>query len=74
MTSKRFLGIDVSKDWLDIAVDGQDRPVRIANAPHPIAAFLAGLCRDEIGLIAFEPTGGYEWSFGVDDNAPKEKP
>jgi len=60
MTSKRFLGIDVSKDWLDIAVDGQDRPVRIANAPHPIAAFLAGLCRDEIGLIAFEPTGGYE--------------
>jgi transposase len=62
MTSKHFIGIDVSKDWLDIAIHGQNRPLRIANTSQAVTAFLAGLAADAIGLIAFEPTGGYEHS------------
>jgi len=62
MTSKRFIGVDVSKDWLDIAVHGSHRSARIANTPQAIAAFLSGLDPDAVGLIAFEPTGGYEQS------------
>lgn len=60
MTSKLFIGIDVSKDWLDIAVHEAGRSIRIANTAQAIAIFLAGLDPDEVALVAFEPTGGYE--------------
>lgn len=60
MDSKLFIGIDVSKDWLDIAVHERGHPVRIASTPAAIAAFVAGLADATVGLIVFEPTGGYE--------------
>lgn len=55
---KIFVGVDVSKDWVDVAVAGEPGVVRIANTKDALAAWLdrAGA----IALAAFEPTGGYE--------------
>ena len=64
MDGKLYIGIDVSKDWLDIA--GHDagqavgRGVRIANTAAAVTAWRVTLEPSQIGLIAFEPTGGYE--------------
>jgi transposase len=57
--SKAVIGVDVSKDWLDIArVEGSE-VVRIANTQAAIAAWVLAE-RDGLSLVAFEPTGGYE--------------
>ena len=61
MTDKIFMGIDVSKAWLDIACYGGGRVERIANEETAIGAFVAALAaRWQAALVAFEPTGGYE--------------
>jgi transposase len=55
-----FIGIDVSKDALDVhrLPDGATR--RFDNAPAGIAALVAWLTSAPPGLIALEATGGYE--------------
>ncbi len=65
MDGKFYIGIDVSKDWLDIAGhdavgQGVGRAVRIANTAAAVTAWRVTLEPSQIGLIAFEPTGGYE--------------
>lgn len=60
MEDKSYIGIDVSKDWLDIAVHGGGWPERIANTREAIEDWLASLAGSAVGLVAFEPTGGYE--------------
>ena len=61
MADTPCFGIDVSKDWLDIARHGTAGAVRIANTPEAIAAWIARApAREEHALVAFEPTGGYE--------------
>lgn len=50
-----FIGIDVSKDHLDI-FDGRAR--RIANTAEAIAAYAADLCAPR--LVLFEATGRYD--------------
>lgn len=60
MSNKVFVGVDVSADWVDIAVHGQGVVERIANTAEAIEAWLARLKPDAVGLVAFEPTGGYE--------------
>jgi transposase len=60
MPDKLFFGLDVSKDWIDIAIHNGGLPHRIANTGAAIEAWIAGLDRERIGLIAFEPTGDYE--------------
>lgn len=57
MTDKPLFGVDVSKDWLDICQAGQTRVERIDNHPDAIGAWLD---RAAPGIVAFEPTGGYE--------------
>jgi transposase len=57
MTDKSIFGVDVSKDWLDIAVAVEGRVERIANNQEAIACWLE---QTQPGLVAFEPTGGYE--------------
>jgi transposase len=57
---KLFVGVDVSKDFLDVAIAGERRAQRIANTQDDIAAWLEGMGERSIGLLAFEPTGGYE--------------
>jgi len=56
MSDKPIVGIDVSKDWLDIATAGGSVH-RIDNLAEAIEAWLD---RTSPGLAAFEPTGGYE--------------
>jgi transposase len=60
MTDKTFLGVDVAADWIDVAVHGQRAVTRIANTPPAVAVWLAGLEPSQVGLVVFEPTGGYE--------------
>jgi transposase len=57
MPDKPIVGVDVSKEWLDIAVAADGRVERIDNNTEAITAWLV---RVQPGLVAFEPTGGYE--------------
>jgi len=57
MTSKPIVGVDVAKEWLDLAVSGEGRVERIANTGEAVAAWIE---RTAPQLVAFEPTGGYE--------------
>jgi transposase len=60
VSDKTFIGVDVSADWIDIAFRGGGTVERIANEAEAIAAWLARLKPDDVALVAFEPTGGYE--------------
>ena len=60
MTGKVFVGIDVSKDWLDIAGHRGRMVERIENTEPSIETFLTGLPLRQVALVCFEPTGGYE--------------
>lgn len=60
MSDKCFIGVDVSAEWIDIAVHGHGTAVRIANQAEAIGAWLGRLKPAEVALVAFEPTGGYE--------------
>jgi len=57
MADKLIVGIDVSKDWLDLCASNAAGVERIANTREAVAAWLE---RVAPGLIACEPTGGYE--------------
>lgn len=57
MGSKGVVGVDVAKEWLDLAVAGAGTSERIVNTAAAIGAWLE---RVKPALVAFEPTGGYE--------------
>jgi len=57
MTDKPIAGVDVSKGWLDLCISGSPAMTRINNTGAAIGAWLDGVAP---GLVAFEPTGGYE--------------
>jgi transposase len=57
VTGKTIVGIDVAKGWLDIATAGEAKTARIDNTSEAVGAWLD---RAPPGLVAFEPTGGYE--------------
>jgi transposase len=56
----RVIGIDVSRDWLDLHClpDGLRR--RVPNAPEGHVA-VADLARERDAIVCFESTGGQEW-------------
>ena len=58
MTEKRFAGIDVAKEWLDIAV--ADRVERIDNSCAEIQRLARRLHKAGVTSVGLEPTGGYE--------------
>jgi transposase len=58
MTDKPIIGIDVSKNWLDIAIAGGNGADRVSNTSEAIGAWLDA--HADAALVAFEPTGGYE--------------
>ena len=60
MPDKLFFGVDVSQDWLDIAIHGTAEVRRIANTTTAIGAWLATLPAERVGLVCYEPTGGRE--------------
>jgi transposase len=59
-TPEVWIGIDVAKDWLDVAASGEDRPWRVANDAAGIAVLVEALTVRAPRLIVLEPTGGLE--------------
>ncbi len=57
---EQFVGIDVSKAWLDIAVYNTDEVVRVSNEEKGIASLVKRLKKLKPALIVVEPTGGFE--------------
>ena len=55
-----FVGIDVSKDSLDVAVSGENQVNQVGNHRKGIARLVAELRRRNPCLIVVEATGGYE--------------
>jgi len=57
-----FVGIDVSKDTLEVALDDQSKTQCIANTDADIAALVKKLAprSEQIGVIVLEATGGFE--------------
>ncbi len=58
MAEPCFVGVDVSKSWIDIA-DTTGRKLRVANEPSAIAAAFVGPWSN-CAVIVCEATGGYE--------------
>ena len=56
----RVIGIDVSRDWLDVYCLPDGHRLRVPNAPEGHAA-VADLARDRDAVVCFESTGGQEW-------------
>jgi transposase len=59
-TGPAVAGIDVGKDWLDLAVDGCDERWRLPNTGEGRAELVAVLIRLGIGRVGLEASGGYE--------------
>jgi transposase len=55
-----WIGIDVAKDWLDVARTDQNRVERVANDAAGVAALAATLHDQAPQLVVLEATGGYE--------------
>ncbi len=56
----RVIGIDVSRDWLDIHCLPDGHRISVPNAPAGHAAG-ADLALDRDAVVCFESTGGQEW-------------
>jgi transposase len=52
------VGIDVSKDWLDVALGGES--LRVPNETEGVASLIERLRKLEVALVVMEATGGYE--------------
>lgn len=57
-----YVGIDVAKDWFDVAVLGEKRTQQFASTKQGIAKLVRWLCQLQPTLIVVEATGGYEES------------
>lgn len=55
-----FVGIDVSQEYLDVAVSGQKKVLRVTNDETGLQALMRQLQEKEPGLIMMEASGGYE--------------
>ncbi len=57
---KVYIGIDISKDSLDVAVYASNKQWRYSNDPVGIASLCKMLMKLGPTLVVFEATGGYE--------------
>lgn len=55
-----FVGIDVSRDWLDVHILPVRRRLRVANTPAGWQELAAGLAAHPQASVALEASGGYE--------------
>jgi len=62
-TKKVYVGIDVGKDWLDLAMADIDRITRYGNHKEGIEKMVAQIKLLQPKLIAVEASGGYENAF-----------
>jgi len=60
MATSSYVGVDVSKDRLDVAVLGEERVWQVANAPEGINQFVKWMVELDPELIVVEATGGYQ--------------
>ncbi len=60
MEEKVFVGVDVSKDSLDVAIGTQKEIITFANDQKSVDALVKKLGRIKAQLTVFESTGGYE--------------
>lgn len=60
MSASLFIGIDVSKAWLDIAFNDGRGVERVKNEEAEVAAFVARTAREKPQLVVMEASGGYE--------------
>jgi transposase len=61
-SSGTYVGIDVSKDRLDVAMLGEKQEKQVANTSQGIAQLVAWMQGLEAELIVVEATGGYQRS------------
>ena len=59
-SSRTYVGIDVSKDRLDVAVLGKRRETQVENSPEGIARLVEQMQELQPELIVVEATGGYQ--------------
>jgi transposase len=57
---KTYVGIDVGKKWLDIALWGEDAVWRVSNDEAGVTEVIERMAEVDPQLIAIEATGGYE--------------
>jgi transposase len=62
-TKQVYVGIDVGKDWLDLALAGTDKISRYGNHRQGIGKLVAIMEGLQPTLIAVEASGGYESAF-----------
>ena len=55
-----FVGVDVSKDWLDVCILPGRSALRVANTTRRIWLLIARLAEHENALVVMEATGGLE--------------
>jgi transposase len=60
MTAQGWIGIDVAKEWVDVAWAGERTVQRFANDTAGIAALVVTLHGQAPQLVVLEATGGYE--------------
>ena len=60
METKVFVGVDVSKDSLDVAIGPHKDIITFANDQKGVDALVKKLRRIDAQLTVFESTGGYE--------------
>jgi transposase len=59
-TAEIFVGIDVSKAWLDVAVHRSDTCFRVGNDDQGIGELVERLQKERPTLVVLEATGGFE--------------
>ena len=60
METKVFVGVDVSKDSLDVAIGTEKDIITFVNDHQGVDALVKKLNRIDAELTVFESTGGYE--------------
>lgn len=56
----RIVGVDVSKDWLDVFVLPEGEAFRVERNGAGLAVLVERLQAGDVGLVAVEATGGFE--------------
>jgi transposase len=58
--TKNFVGVDVSKNWLDVYILPQEQHIKVDNTPEGIKRLLQLFAKNNIVQIVLESSGGYE--------------
>ncbi len=56
----RCAGIDVAKDWLEVAIHGLGQPWRVMSDEQGVEGLIGTLGEQGVHLVVLEATGGYE--------------